>query len=478
MPRNKAQLTCVDLFSGCGGLSLGLTRAGFQPLLFCELSDHAAETYKFNHSGVPRFKDAIRLEKDLKAAARKNSSKFDLKSEDGASVALERGEVDLVCGGPPCQGYSRIGHRRTHKLEKEEIPSNHLFKSMVGIIQTLQPKMFLFENVSGILSGRWNKDGKPGEIFEDVLIGNKGFGSISCSNKKAQTSSYDGKRYVIRWKEIQSRNYGVPQNRPRVLVVGLREDLAGELVGGEYSRKTVDDFEDKNFELIPHSVGNYQFLPHQVLGDLSGLDRKFDREKSRFHFSDERAEASLGKMPKELRDWYLTPSESWLSGDGYSGRSSKLYNQEYSKHSELVLKRFRLIREKGLRMQDLAKVGLGTKKFSQRRLHWTLKQGPNITVTSLPDDLVHFAEDRILTVREWARLQTFPDWFVFRGPRTTGGSRRAGDPSSGNWHRDVPQYTQIGNAVPVRLAYELGCRFKSIILPSSNSKLLSRSYPT
>ena len=114
-------------------------------------------------------------------------------------------------------------------------------------------------------------------------------------------------------------------------------------------------------------------------------------------------------------------------------------------------------------MSELAKLGLGTKKFSQRRLHWTVKQGPNITVTSLPDDLVHFSENRILTVREWARLQTFPDWFEFKGPRTTGGSRRAGDPSKGNWHRDVPQYTQIGNAVPVRLAYELGMRFKTLV---------------
>ena len=69
-------------------------------------------------------------------------------------------------------------------------------------------------------------------------------------------------------------------------------------------------------------------------------------------------------------------------------------------------------------------------------------------------------------MREWARLQTFPDWFEFKGPRTTGGSRRAGDPSKGNWHRDVPQYTQIGNAVPVRLAYELGIHFKTLLSKS------------
>ena len=462
----KASLTSVDLFSGCGGLSLGLARAGFKPLLFCELSDHAAETFKYNHPDVPRFKDAVKLSKDLKGLAYNGAKRFKLKSEDGETVTLDCGEVDLVCGGPPCQGYSRIGHRRTHKVDKDEIPSNHLFKSMVDVIQVLQPKMFLFENVSGILSGRWNEEGKPGEIFKEVLLSAKGFGSINCKKKVSRSGSYEGKRYVIRWKEIQSKCYGVPQNRPRVLVVGVREDLAGPITAKELSRETIDDFEDKDFEILPRSEGSYQFVPSQILGDLASLARTYDAERSRFHFSSNRSEVLFGRMPDELKDWYLAPRDTWMQGLSFAGQTSPLTNQEYSKHSDLVVQRFKLIREKGLRMSELTKLGLGTKKFSQRRLHWTVKQGPNVTVTSLPDDLVHFSENRILTVREWARLQTFPDWFEFKGPRTTGGSRRAGDPSKGNWERDVPQYTQIGNAVPVRLAYELGIRFKTLLSKS------------
>ena len=89
--------------------------------------------------------------------------------------------------------------------------------------------------------------------------------------------------------------------------------------------------------------------------------------------------------------------------------------------------------------------------------------GPTITATSLPDDYVHYSLPRVPTVREWARLQTFPDWYQFSGKRTTGGRRRAGDPSAGDWARDLPKYTQIGNAVPVALAHAVGNHLREII---------------
>jgi DNA (cytosine-5)-methyltransferase 1 len=106
-----------------------------------------------------------------------------------------------------------------------------------------------------------------------------------------------------------------------------------------------------------------------------------------------------------------------------------------------------------------------TKKFAQRVLpqRWKEGEGPSITATSLPDDYVHFLQPRILTVREWARLQTFPDWYLFAGKRTTGGRRRAGDPGAGNWSREVPKYTQIGNAVPVWLAAAVGTHLRSFL---------------
>ena len=105
-----------------------------------------------------------------------------------------------------------------------------------------------------------------------------------------------------------------------------------------------------------------------------------------------------------------------------------------------------------------------TKKFAQRVIpaRWG-PTGPSITATSLPDDYVHFSQPRILTVREWARLQTFPDWYRFAGKRTTGGRRRAGDPSAGDWSRELPKYTQIGNAVPVWLARAVGEHLRGLL---------------
>ena len=111
-----------------------------------------------------------------------------------------------------------------------------------------------------------------------------------------------------------------------------------------------------------------------------------------------------------------------------------------------------------------------TKKFAQRVLpaKWDEK-GPSITATSLPDDYVHFSQPRTLTVREWARLQGFPDYYRFAGSRTTGGIRRAGNPREGNFARELPKYTQIGNAVPVFLAKAVGEHFAKIINKANES---------
>lgn len=153
------ELHCLDLFAGCGGLSLGLEEAGFKPLLFSEINPQAAETYIANRTGmdIVPVGDVYNLT-DLDLGILKTYWRY---------KGIE--DIDLVCGGPPCQGYSGIGHRRTFKLDKKDIPSNHLFQEMVRVIRCVHPKMFLFENVRGLLNARWTPEGQSGEIFKAVL---------------------------------------------------------------------------------------------------------------------------------------------------------------------------------------------------------------------------------------------------------------------------------------------------------------------
>ena len=163
----------VDLFAGCGGMSLGLEKAGFTPLLFSELNESAAESYKLNR--VDEY-DFVKLRDMAKTSLTSHGRKKkpvvfevgDVKELTNPVLMTLAKEwkksgtgVDLVCGGPPCQGYSKIGHKRTHKKynkQKKLVPLNHLYKKMVSVIKGLQPKVFLFENVAGILSAKWSQD--------------------------------------------------------------------------------------------------------------------------------------------------------------------------------------------------------------------------------------------------------------------------------------------------------------------------------
>ena len=138
------QPTSIDLFAGCGGLARGLEWAGFDCLAFNELNKDAADSFAAN------FPNAMRFDGDLRTALSNKVIKAKL-----APLIEARGGLDLLTGGPPCQGYSGIGHRRTHAMNKHEIPTNHLYLEMVRVIRALKPRAFLFENVEGILSSMW-----------------------------------------------------------------------------------------------------------------------------------------------------------------------------------------------------------------------------------------------------------------------------------------------------------------------------------
>jgi len=422
------QLHFVDLFAGCGGLSLGLENAGFQPVYVNELNHDAMATYLENRKST---KEGARL---LEPGFFSHDIKSELVLKRGAVTALSRriaatfevdpraGELDLVVGGPPCQGFSGIGHRRSYSIDKEQLPSNHLYEDMLYVVGKLQPKLFLFENVKGLLSARWTPNGEKGEIWRDIR------GEFQEQLKN----------YQIDWSLVHAKEYGVPQNRPRVLMVGIRRDIA---------RKANLDPAARAGGLLPEPTRAPPDLV-DVLGDL--VDPAY--RPGMTCTEEYPAEGRKGTIQEYFR---LDPETREVRREG-----APISDHEYSHHAPRIVDKFRYMINHGGQIPERFK----TKKFAQRVLpkRWD-KAGPTITATSLPDDYVHYEQPRSLTVREWARLQTFPDWYVFKGKRTTGGIRRAGNPREGIFDRELPKYTQIGNAVPVLLAQAVGTHFATIL---------------
>jgi DNA (cytosine-5)-methyltransferase 1 len=406
--------TFIDLFAGCGGLSLGLEQAGFHPVYVNELNKDALNTYLENRKEYKHLSNNNYHSNDIHELTKNKSNLENLSNNLRKKFNIKNGNLSLVVGGPPCQGYSGIGHRRNYKVDKEKIPSNYLYKEMYKVIEHFKPKAFIFENVRGLLSARWTKNGKKGEIFKDVL---KQFSKL--------------KNYNYSYNLLQSKDYGVPQNRPRVLIIGIRKDINSKL--------KKDDFFPKKDQSYPH-LG-------ELLNDL--LDNNYNKRFTTIKYlSDPKT-----NIQKKLR--------TKKNGKTFLKKGEELTEQEYSNHSDLVVQKFKsMLKNKGIIEKKFK-----TKKFSQRLLtkKWN-GRGPNITATSLPDDYVHFSQPRTLTVREWARLQMFPDWYKFKGKRHTGGIRRAGNPQKGIFDREVPKYTQIGNAVPVELARRIGLNIKKLII--------------
>jgi DNA (cytosine-5)-methyltransferase 1 len=409
--------TVVDLFAGCGGMSLGLEMAGLKTVYVNELHPDAMSTYLAN-----RRNSALVNPKNHSNDITKISRSKEQRTKLANALKRKYGNIDLLAGGPPCQGFSGIGHRRSFSVDKRDIPTNHLYRDMAKMIEAIAPKVFIFENVRGLLNSKWTKDGVKGEIWEDVL---KTF--------RRMTTEHGGRqlKYVVEWKLLFSKDFGVPQNRPRIILIGIREDIFD---------KNLVNIEKYGF--FPNATGQAPD-PCDVLGDLvdPNWQKNFVTEKY------------IKEAKHEIQEYFRRRHGS-IAGIGHS-----LTDHEYSKHKPEIIEKFQSMLENKGKVPARFK----TKKFAQRLLprRWN-ESGPNITVASLPDDFVHYSQPRILTVREWARLQTFPDWYQFAGKRTTGGQRRAGNPDQDNWHRELPKYTQIGNAVPVLLAKAIGMHLQKI----------------
>ena len=417
---SRQPLSVVDLFAGCGGLSLGLETVGFTPVLVNELSPDALATYLDNRPELDALWKKYRVQ-DIKALVADEESLLEAFMKDMVidyGIDPTQGDLDLVVGGPPCQGYSGIGHRRSYSVDRASLPSNHLYQDMARVIFRMRPKAFLFENVRGLLSARWTSGGAKGEIWEDVL---------------RTMTSIPGYR-VVGYALVHASDFGVPQNRPRVIIVGIRDDI-----------RAPDQRSSRGNGLIPDATQSAPDLI-DVLGDLVDLEYVPGSATTRY------PSEPLTVIQRKLR--------TDRAGDVVAPVGGVLTEQAYSDHTPAIKRKFAYMLANGGRIP----ADQVTKKFAQRVLpeRWGSK-GPSITVTSLPDDYVHFNQPRTVTVREWARMQTFPDWYSFAGKRTTGGLRRAGNPQVGSFERELPKYTQIGNAVPVWMANALGRHIAAIL---------------
>jgi DNA (cytosine-5)-methyltransferase 1 len=321
------RLKVMDLFAGCGGLSLGLEQAGFDPVFVNELNDDARKTYIQNRvEAHPHLEEPGFHSSDVKEMVLDKKYLPALEKRLVADFGIAHGELDLLVGGPPCQGFSGIGHRRSYSVEKEQLPSNHLFQDMASIVHNLRPRAFLFENVRGLLYAQWNADGGKGEIFDEVL---------------GTFQRIPG--YSVAYSVVYAKDYGVPQNRPRVLMVGFRDD-----VGGDLAREgNPEDAVARGY--LPRGQGGAPDLI-DLLGDL--VDPNYENGGSTTKYP---ASAQTA-VQKQLR----TP----FGGGSPLRKGAPLTEHEYSKHNDHVLAKFRAMHAGNGRLPEKFR----TKKFAQRML--------------------------------------------------------------------------------------------------------------
>lgn len=405
----------VDLFAGCGGFSLGLSLAGARGLFAIERDEMAFETFSSNFV-QDSSREAIRFEWPSWLEQRAWGIDEVL---DQHKTQLEklRGTVDILAGGPPCQGFSFAGRR------VEDDPRNLLFNKYVEVVEAVQPAALILENVPGMQVVH-----RRGNVV-DLQIGPQPRQQSFYEKLAASlaTAGYDVKAVLV-----DASRFGVPQKRSRLIAIGIRKDLVQWLDDG-IARVFHLLEESRLQQLLDFAIGE-KVSAEDAISDLEIGDRPLvecsDPRSPRGYF-----EAAHRKA--------ATPYQR-LMRQGFSGVAD---SKRLARHREDVRNRFAQILvecRKGVRMNDEARLGYGLKKH---RIYPMSPSEPAPTITTLPDDVLHYSEPRILTVRESARIQSFPDWFQFKGKYTTGGDRRT---------RECPRYTQVGNAVPPHLARAIG----------------------
>ena len=407
---NKEKIRYIDLFAGCGGLSLGLGMAGLKGIFAIEKDSMAFTTFKHNlidgshsHFVWPKWlpKEAVTIQEVL--------------HDYLDHIKSLRGKIDLIVGGPPCQGFSLAGRR------KSSDPRNKLSEEYIRMVELISPHFLILENVKGFNTS-FKKFDHDNAVPYSVLVKNK----------------LEGLGYKIFSDYVSCADYGVPQIRTRFIMIGIKQNLLKETLLNPFEilkKSRVQFLASKDLPLSPISV-------REAINDLMIAENGTEYHSG----SAEKGFKKINFKVSKDNNKYLALMRKGM-GD-MAPNSLRL-----ARHKPSTVDKFRIIQnicKPGVSLNDSMREQLGTKKQAISVLN---AHQPSKTLTTLPDDLLHYSEARILTVREMARIQSFPDSFDILGKYTTGGARRT---------QECPRYTQVGNAVPPLLGEVLGLLIKKL----------------
>ena len=381
------QPKAISLFAGAGGCSLGFKQAGFDIIYATDFDKAAIETYKKN------FPETIAECKDI------NNIDFSTLLTD---LKLEQGEIDILIGGPPCQGFSTAGPRFWDDLR------NHLLKQYVRALEVIQPKWFMMENVEGLLTSN------DGEYVSETV---KAFIELG---------------YSIRLEKVYSHEYSVPQRRKRVIIIGNKLGIdfsfpePTSYSHGRIFRKSEITLEHALFGLPKASIKNTPLMYETLFNDDWANSLKSKNNIVTEHIIQNIEGTQLERISK------LEPGQTMKN------------LPEHLQHPSFKKRAARRVMD-GTPSEKRGGAPSGLKRL---RL-----DEPSLTITGAAvREFIHPIENRCLTIRECARIQTFPDDFIFCG-------------SSGD------KIKQIGNAIPPMLAKAFAKHILMLGFENSEAKM-------
>lgn len=412
----------IDLFCGAGGMSEGVLQAGFHIIYSNDISKDAAMTYKLRHEqlGLIQGKNTWLEIDDIRNITYKK-----IQSRINALTDFKNKNIKInaIFGGPPCQGFSRAGK------QKEEDIRNTLFKEYIRLVGEINPDYLVFENVPGILDIKFKKFDS---IFDkEIYINNS---AIDIIRKELKKIDYN----ILEYNLLNAADYGVPQNRYRIILIAYKKNCKKP----QYPKakgKIITITDALNDIIYGELTTDYQ--RDSIKGRTRNIITNETISSTVLHNNDKTKHKSYIRERFEL----------FQEGETVDQLRKRIYNDGICLEDKPNLVNF-ISNKLGIEKYDVIKLFkeksftkkevdlLLTKKVSRVKLS---KKQPSCTILTLPDDIISPFENRIFSVRELARLQSFDDSFVFYGKRTTGSENRK---------KETPQYTQVGNAVPPLLA--------------------------